>query len=71
MVDAIKVRALQKRCQVGCGGPRALDDAHGILADCYGTLGALLEEVEQLRKRLPESGYRRVINAIRNGKADQ
>ncbi len=33
-----------KRCQAGCGGARALDDAHALLAECYGTLGALAKD---------------------------
>ena len=43
------VDRLMKRCQIGVGGRRALDDAHSIMADCYGTLGALMMEVEVLR----------------------
>ena len=41
--DDIKpdVRALMKRCQIGCGGRNALDDAHSIMAECYGMLGRL------------------------------
>lgn len=37
-----EVRALMKRCQIGVGGRRALDEAHEIMAECYGTLGALM-----------------------------
>jgi len=48
-IDSQKVQALMKRCQVGVGGRKALDDAHDILAQCYGTLGALQHEVEFLR----------------------
>lgn len=47
--DSQKVQALMKRCQVGVGGRNALHDAHDILAQCYGTLGALQREVERLR----------------------
>lgn len=43
------VDSLMKRCQIGVGGRRALDDAHSIMADCYGTLGALMMQVEILR----------------------
>lgn len=46
------VDALMKRCQIGVGGRKALDDAHSIMADCYGTLGALMLEVEALRDRI-------------------
>lgn len=36
------VAALMKRCQIGVPrGPNAYDDLHSILADCYGTMGAL------------------------------
>lgn len=38
-----------KRCQIGVGGRGALDAAHDILAECYGTLGALLDEAERVR----------------------
>jgi hypothetical protein len=44
-----EVERLMKRCQVGCGGPRALCDAHDVMSDCYGTLGALQAEVDRLR----------------------
>lgn len=43
------VDALMKRCQVGVGGRRALDDAHDIMAECYGTLGRMRLEIERLR----------------------
>lgn len=42
------VGALMKRCQIGVGGRRALDDAHDIMADCYGTLGLLMLTVERM-----------------------
>lgn len=44
------VAILMKRCQVGVGGRNALDDAHSIMAECYGTLGAQMNEIERLRK---------------------
>ncbi len=44
-----EVDRLMKRCQIGVGGRHALDNAHSIMADCYGTLGALMMEVEILR----------------------
>lgn len=43
-----EVDALMKRCQVGVGGWHALDNAHSIMADCYGTLGALAAELEAM-----------------------
>lgn len=39
-----EVEALMKKCQIGVGGKDALDKAHDILAECYGTLGRLSEE---------------------------
>lgn len=51
------VERLMKACQRGVGGPGALNKAHDIMADAYGTLGslvaerdALLEEVARLRR---------------------
>jgi len=44
------VDALMKRCQIGVGGRHALDNAHSIMAECYGTLGALMLEIERLRE---------------------
>lgn len=46
-----EVEALMKRCQIGVGGRHALDDAHSIMSDCYGTLGALMTCVEFYRAR--------------------
>jgi hypothetical protein len=54
-----------KRCQIGVGGRNALDEAHSIMAECYGTLGALAAEVARLTAasawipvadRMPENG---------------
>ena len=47
-----EVDALMKRCQIGVGGRNALDDAHSIMARCYGTLGALMLRVEELERGL-------------------
>ncbi len=49
-----QVAALMKRCQAGVGGRRALDDAHDIMAECYGTLGRQQIELERLRARVLE-----------------
>jgi hypothetical protein len=38
-----------KRCQIGVGGRHALDDAHDIMSECYGALGAMMSEIEELR----------------------
>ena len=42
------VEALMKQCRIGVGGRHALNTAHEILAECYGTLGALVEERDSL-----------------------
>ena len=47
-VETARVERLMKRCQVGVGGPGALDKAHDIMAECYGTLGALVQERDRL-----------------------
>ena len=39
---------MMKRCQIGVGGRNALDTAHDIMAECYGTLGALVQERDRL-----------------------
>lgn len=39
---------LMKRCQTGVGGRNALDTAHDIMAECYGTIGALVQERDRL-----------------------
>ena len=50
-----------KRCQRGVGGRNALDEAHDIMAECYGTLGRLESEraaLEAENARLVErAGY--------------
>lgn len=43
------VSELMKRCLRGVGGRNALDEAHGIMAECYGTLGRQQAEIERLR----------------------
>lgn len=42
------VAELMKRCQRGVGGCNALDEAHDIMAECYGTLGRLESELAAL-----------------------
>ena len=39
---------LMKRCQIGVGGRNARDTAHSIMAECYGTIGALVQERDSL-----------------------
>lgn len=51
-----EVEALMKRCQIGVGGRHALDAAHEIMADCYGTLGLLMMCVEFYRAALAAKG---------------
>ena len=46
------VDRLMKRCQVGVCGRSALDEAHDILAECYGTLGRQQIEIERLTAEL-------------------
>ena len=48
------VAELMKRCQRGVGGRNALDEAHDIMAECYGTLGRLESERDALRQQLAE-----------------
>lgn len=47
-----EIERLMKRCQIGVGGKDALNKAHNIMADCYGTLGALARERDQLQAEL-------------------
>ena len=49
-----EIDRLMKRCQVGVGGRRALDDAHDIMAECYGTLGRQQMEIDRLRWALTD-----------------
>ncbi|MDH4201089.1 MAG: hypothetical protein OEV66_12030 [Spirochaetia bacterium] len=48
MVKTEDAERLMKQCQIGVGGRDALDKAHNIMADCYGTIGALVEERDAL-----------------------
>lgn len=58
------VEALMKRCQIGVGGRNALDDAHSIMAECYGTLGKLSAENARLREYILKlAGQIRQVNA--------
>ena len=43
------IDTLMKRCQTGCGGPGALNNANDLLAECYGALGALRDDAERYR----------------------
>lgn len=46
-----EVGRLMKRCQIGVGGRNALENAHSIMSDCYGTLGLLILCVEWYRNQ--------------------
>ena len=48
MATTEEVERLMKRCQIGVSGRVALDTAHDIMAECYGALGALVQERERL-----------------------
>lgn len=48
MVDRKEIDALMKRCQRGVGGRNAMEEAHDIMAACYGTLGRLMLDLEQV-----------------------
>ena len=54
MINKESVENLMKQCQSGFGGATALDNAHGCLAECYGVLGALLSEREELLAQIPK-----------------
>jgi hypothetical protein len=49
-IDRARIERLMKRCQIGVGvGPWQMNEAHDIMAECYGTLGAMMLEIERLR----------------------
>lgn len=48
IVTTAEAEKLMKRCQIGVGGRGALDTAHDIMAECYGTIGALVQERDRL-----------------------
>ena len=48
MATTEEVKRLMKRCQIGVGGRNALDTAHDIMSECYGMLGALVQERDRL-----------------------
>ncbi len=48
IVKTDEAERLMKRCQIGVGGRNALDTAHDIMAECYGTIGALVQERDRL-----------------------
>ncbi len=53
MADAT---ALMKRCQIGVPrGPNAYDELHSILAECYGTLGAMTAELARTNEQWEKS----------------
>lgn len=64
-IETKDVERLMKRCQIGVGGKNALNEAHGIMADCYGTLGALVQERDELRAN--HEGHGRTVKPHRSG----
>jgi hypothetical protein len=49
MISEADAQRLVRQCQVGVPrGPEAYDRLHGLLAQCYGTIGSLLQEREKL-----------------------
>jgi hypothetical protein len=48
IVSTPDAEILMKKCQRGFGGRSALDDAHNLLAECYGTIGALVQERDRM-----------------------
>jgi hypothetical protein len=44
-------KQVMKKCQIGCGGKNALNDAHDLLAECYGTIGMLIDWIEKEGER--------------------
>ena len=71
------VAELMKRCQRGVGGRNALDEAHDIMAECYGTLGrleseraALEAENARLQNALLEATARRFAESWKKRTSD-
>ncbi len=50
-----EVESLMSQCQIGFGGHNALDNAHACLAECHSVLGLLLQEREDLLKKIPKA----------------
>lgn len=48
IVKTDEAEKLMKRCQIGFGGRNALNYAHDLLAECYGAIGALVQERDRL-----------------------
>ena len=42
---------VMKKCQIGFGGRSALNDCHDLLAECYGTIGKMLQWIESEGER--------------------
>ena len=53
MISRDAAEKLMKQIQRGFGGSTALDQAHCCLAECYGVLGALLNERDELLRQIP------------------
>jgi hypothetical protein len=42
---------VMKKCQIGFGGRNASEQCHGLLAECYGTIGRMLQWIEDEGER--------------------
>jgi len=42
---------VMKKCQIGYGGRIALNDCHDLLPECYGTIGRMLQWIEDEGER--------------------
>ncbi len=55
-INRDQIERLMKRCQIGVDRRHAPDEAHDIMldimAECYGTLGAMWIEIEKLKAQL-------------------
>ena len=50
MGDYSKLQALMNQCQRGVpGSGRSIEAANNLLADCYGSIGAMLAEIDRLK----------------------
>lgn len=58
MIDEAAIQALMKRCQ---RGTTSCNEANSLHANCYGALGAMLNEIQFMRKKefvCPKCGLR-------------
>lgn len=50
-IETPDAERLMKKCQIGC---RNYSDANNLLADCYGTIGALVHERDALAAKIQQ-----------------